>query len=163
MTGAITIIISVLLIVLDQVIKHFVYINLRPVEVANLIPGFIRLRYVENTGASFGMLSDRLPFLITITVIVIAVGIYVLAFKKLSDKLQYVGAVLILSGGIANLIDRIFRRFVIDYLEFTFVDFAVFNFADCLITVGAALLIISLIRELIKDSKTKKYGEQINV
>lgn len=163
MTGAITIIISVLLIVLDQVIKHFVYINLRPVEVENLIPGFIRLRYVENTGASFGMLSDRLPFLITITVIVIAVGIYVLAFKKLNDKLQYVGAVLILSGGIANLIDRIFRRFVIDYLEFTFVDFAVFNFADCLITVGAALLIISLIRELIRESKTKKYGEQINV
>lgn len=162
MTGIITAISAVLLVVLDQVIKHVVYLHLKPIEIINFLPDFLQFRYVENTGAAFGMLNDKLPFLIVITIIVIAVGFYVLFTNKLTDKLQYWGAALILSGGVGNLIDRIFRNYVIDYIEFTFVDFAVFNFADCLITVGAIILMISLIKEFISESKSKKSKEKTN-
>ena len=62
-----------------------------------------------------------------------------------------ISAVLIISGGLGNLIDRIFRGSVIDYIEPLFVNFAVFNFADCLVTVGAAILIVYLIYDLVKS------------
>lgn len=162
MTGAITVLCSILLVVVDQVIKYVVYLNLKPIEITRFIPGLVQFRYVENTGAAFGMLSGKIPFLIILTVVVIGLGFYVLFSNKLTDKLQYAGAVLILSGGIGNLIDRIFRNFVVDYIEFTFVDFAVFNFADCLITFGAVFLIISLSKELIKDLKSKRNKEKTN-
>ena len=61
-----------------------------------------------------------------------------------------------ISGGIGNIIDRIRLHYVVDYIEPLFVDFAVFNFADCLITVGAFALIIYLIIDLIKDTKKSK-------
>jgi signal peptidase II len=60
------------------------------------------------------------------------------------------------AGGIGNIIDRIRLHFVVDYIEPTFIDFAVFNFADCLITVGAFVLMIYLVIDIVKDEKTKK-------
>lgn len=162
MIGAITAVVAVILVILDQVIKHLVFVNLRPVDVVEFIPGFMQFRYVENTGAAFGMLNDKIIFLIAITVVVIGLGFYILLSNKLTDRYQYIGAVLILSGGIGNLIDRIFRKFVIDFIEFTFVDFAVFNFADCLITIGAVFLVFSLIKELVRESKSNSIKEKNN-
>ena len=60
------------------------------------------------------------------------------------------------SGGIGNIIDRIRLQYVVDYIEPLFIDFAVFNFADCLITVGAGMLIVYLIVDIIKDTKKSK-------
>lgn len=156
MAGAITIAVAVVLVVIDQVIKYFIIYGLQPVGVYELIPGLIRLRYVENTGAAFGILQARTGLLIAMTIIVMAIGFYILFFQKLNGRVQYTGAVLILSGGIGNLIDRIARHYVVDYIEFVFVDFAVFNFADFLITIGAILLIISLLKELVDESKKQK-------
>ena len=61
-----------------------------------------------------------------------------------------------IAGGIGNIIDRIRLHFVVDYIEPTFIDFAVFNFADCLITVGAFVLMIYLIIDIVKEEKQKK-------
>ncbi|MEG0979271.1 MAG: signal peptidase II [Oscillospiraceae bacterium] len=163
MAGAITIAVTVVLVAIDQIIKFFVSSGLKPIGIIELIPGFIRFRYVENTGAAFGILQEKTGILIAMTIIVMAIGFYILIFQKLNGKVQYAGAVLILSGGLGNLIDRIVRHYVVDYIEFTFVDFAVFNFADSLITVGAILLIISLIKELIDESKSKKLQEEKDV
>lgn len=160
MTGAITVAISVLLVVIDQAIKFVVSQKLYPIGSVDFIPGILRFRYVENTGAAFGILQEKTIFLIVMTVIVMALGFYILFSQKLESKAQYIGVSLILSGGVGNLIDRIIRRYVIDYIEFTFVDFAVFNFADCLITIGAFLVIISLVKELIEECKTKKNQEK---
>ncbi len=156
MTGAITVAVSVLLIAIDQAIKFFVNEQLHPIGSVEFIPGIIRFRYVENTGAAFGILQEKTSFLIVMTIIFMAIGFYVLFSQKIQSKMQYIGVSLILSGGIGNLIDRIIRQHVIDYIELTFIDFAVFNFADCLITVGAFLVIITLIKELIDESKSKK-------
>ncbi len=163
MAGAISALVTVLLVVADQVIKFFVDKGLKPIGTVDFIPQFVRFRYVENTGAAFGIFSERTGFLIAITLVVMVLGLYILFAHKLSNKVQYSGAVLILSGGIGNLIDRIVRHYVIDYIEFTFVDFAVFNFADILITIGAILLIASLLKELIDESKSKKLQEEKDV
>ena len=74
--------------------------------------------------------------------------------KRLEFGVAYSAITLIVSGGLGNLIDRIFRGYVIDYIEPLFVNFAVFNFADILVTVGAAILIVYLIYDTAKESKT---------
>lgn len=160
MTGAMTVAISVLLVVIDQAIKFIVNERLHPIGSIDFIPGVLRFRYVENTGAAFGILQEKTMFLIVMTVIVMAIGFYILFSQKLQCKFQYIGVSLILSGGVGNLIDRITRRYVIDYIELTFIDFAVFNFADCLITIGAFLVIISLVKELIQETKGRKNQEK---
>lgn len=163
MAGVITVAISILLVAIDQVIKLFVHMGLKPIGIVEFIPGFLQFRYVENTGAAFGILQQKTGFLIVMTIIVMAIGFYILFFQKLNGKVQYAGAILILSGGLGNLIDRMVRHYVIDYIEFTFVDFAVFNFADILITVGAFLLIASLVKELIEETKRGKAEKAQNL
>jgi signal peptidase II len=67
-----------------------------------------------------------------------------------------------ISGGIGNIIDRIRLHYVVDYIEPTFIDFAVFNFADCLITVGAFVMMIYLIADITRDAKNSKSGVKEN-
>ena len=69
---------------------------------------------------------------------------------------MYCCIIAIVSGGIGNIIDRVVRGYFVDFIEFLFVDFYVFNFADCLITVGAFLIIGYEIYDIIKDRKKKK-------
>ena len=61
-----------------------------------------------------------------------------------------------ISGGLGNIIDRIFRGYVIDYIEVLFIDFYIFNFADCLVTCAAVIMICNQIYEMIKENKEKK-------
>ena len=76
---------------------------------------------------------------------------------------MYIAAILILSGGAGNLIDRVFRGFVVDYIEPLFINFAVFNFADILVCVGAAVLIVYLLYDMFRDAKrTKQAAEKEN-
>ena len=70
--------------------------------------------------------------------------------------MEYICGAVIIAGGIGNLIDRVFRGFVIDYIEPLFIDFAIFNFADILVTCGAAVLIFWLIFDMIRESKKEK-------
>lgn len=76
--------------------------------------------------------------------------------KFFDSKILHWSIVLITAGGIGNLIDRIFRGYVIDYFEFTFFKFPVFNFADCLVTVGAAVAIVYLVYDIIVTAKKEK-------
>jgi signal peptidase II len=82
-----------------------------------------------------------------------AVVIFIIATKKTKSKLIDFFLLLMVSGGIGNIIDRIRLGYVVDFIEPLFVDFAVFNFADCLITVGAFVLIGYLILDIVKDTK----------
>ena len=146
-------IIIALLVVSDQLIKAVMLLWLKPMGSFMLVKGFLQFYYVENTGAAFSMLSGEFGrrFFIIFTVIAIAAGLYLLISGRLKSPVLKISAVLIISGGLGNLIDRIFRGSVIDYIEPLFVNFAVFNFADCLVTVGAAILIVYLIYDLVKS------------
>lgn len=123
--------------------------------VISIIPKILNLKYVENTGAAFGILSSK-PLLITIfnILILLALTIYVLIKIKDFSKSGYIfSIILIISGGFGNIIDRMINGYVTDYFEFAFISFPVFNFADIFITVGAFLLLIKLLIDFIKESK----------
>lgn len=140
----------------DQIIKLFALKYLEPVGVRPAIPGVFQFSYVENTGAAFGSFSKFTVVLSVFTaIILVAMVIYILS-KKLEFGVVYCSLVLIIAGGIGNLIDRVFRGYVIDYIEPLFVKFAVFNFADILVTVGAAVLIIYLIYDMVKSGNSSR-------
>ena len=88
--------------------------------------------------------------------ILLIATIIFLVKNKDKSKIVNVCLVLMISGGLGNIIDRIRLKYVVDFIEPLFVDFAVFNFADCLITVGAFALVIYLIIDIIKDGKKHK-------
>lgn len=153
MTIAITAIVAVLLVAIDQVSKLLVLNNLKDADPVTVIDGFIQFRYVENTGAAFGIFSNNTWALSVFTGIVIILGIIFLATGKLKNKVEYAAVILMLAGGVGNLIDRVFRHYVVDFIEYTFMDYAVFNFADICVTVGAVLIVLAVIVETIKEKK----------
>lgn len=156
MIQVITAISMLFLVALDQVIKLIVLKYLEPIGSFPLIDGIVRLNYAENTGAAFGSFSGYTDWLSLFTLIVIVVGTVLLMTKKIKFGVEYVCTAVILAGGAGNLIDRFFRGFVVDYIEPLFMDFAIFNFADILVTCGAIFLVVWLIIDIIRDSKKEK-------
>ena len=157
--GAIIFVLS--LVGVDQLIKYFVIEYLKPIGVFELLEGFIRFRYVENTGAVFGSFASHTAVLTVVSIILLVVTVYFLVTQKNKSKLVSFTLLLMIAGGIGNIIDRIRLHFVVDYIEPTFIDFAVFNFADCLITVGAFVLMIYLVIDIVKEEKQKK--SEVNI
>lgn len=142
----------------DQVIKLFVERFLAPVGTAEFINGFIGWNYVRNTGAAFGSFSDNTVLLSVVTGTVLLAGIVLIAMKKVKSKFCLVCAVMIISGGLGNLIDRVLKGYVVDFIDLQFMNFAVFNFADILVTVGAFALMFYVIADIFRDRK--KSGEK---
>lgn len=130
---------------LDQALKAWATTSLEPVGSVTLIPGILELRYLLNTGAAFGSLAGRQLFLILFTIAAMAGILVYLLWKRPSSRLEYIGWILILGGGLGNLIDRVSAQAVVDYINPLFMDFAVFNFADICITVGIGLYILDLL------------------
>lgn len=151
---------------LDQLSKALAVTYLKGQASFPLWRGVLHLTYVENTGAAFGMLKDhRWVFLIFSTVAILALGVYLFrGVSYLSDKredgsyppigtLGAIALALIVSGGIGNMIDRIALGFVVDFIDFTLINFAVFNIADSFVTVGAILLVVHLLLPFFKKKK----------
>ena len=117
--------------------------------------GVLQLTYVENRGSAFGMFSDRRwVFMVFSVVAIVAIAVYLV--KRDPPLLTCVALSLILSGGIGNMIDRIVRGYVVDFVDFCLIHFAVFNFADTLVCVGAGLLVLILILDTVKERKAGK-------
>ena len=143
----------VLLIALaDQLIKLAVLnSSLVGGETVTVIGNFLQFRYVENTGAAFSLFEDKTVLLSIFSALVMTVGFYLLIARKFKSKVLVASVVMIMGGGLGNLIDRVFRHFVVDYIEVLFIDFPVFNFADCFITVGEFVLIGYLLWDIFRD------------
>ncbi len=156
MMVAIATVVVVLLVAVDQLSKYLVLTGLKPIGTMTVIDGILQFRYVENTGAAFSMMSNNTTLLSIITSLIMIAILVALITGKIKDKLQCAALIIVVAGGIGNLIDRIERGFVVDFIEFTFVDYAVFNVADIFVTIGAVLLIISIIIELVRETKEKK-------
>ena len=140
----------------DQLFKYIVTEKLRDGAPLVLIPHVLQLHYTENDGAMMGLLQGKTTLMAVLALAVFAVLLYLVFSKKIRFGLVYCCLAGILAGGLGNLLDRIFRGFVVDYIEVLFVKFYIFNFADCLITVGAFLIIFYELYELIRDSRRKK-------
>lgn len=149
--------IALLIAVIDQVIKYFVVMYLEPVSTVTAIPHLLDLIYIENTGVAFGMFKN-LRWIFVIVTLAVIVAFVILLFKNAGNsRLFSIASVLIIGGGIGNLIDRIFRGFVVDYLQLSFFP-PVCNFADYCITAGTVVLVIYLLfySELSSDIKFKE-------
>lgn len=140
--------IIVFIIILDQCSKFLAVHYVKPRITIPLIENVFHLTYVENTGAAFSILSNKLPLLTIITTIfIIALFIYLykLISKNESSKLLSLSLAFIIGGALGNFLDRIRIGYVVDFFDFRLINFAIFNVADCLIVVGSILLIILII------------------
>jgi len=143
----------IIVLVLDLATKIAIDANLSYADKIPVIPGFFYLTHVRNTGAAFGLFSDapqlyRMIFFISVSLI--AVGIIVAFYRNLSpgDRLAALALGLILGGAVGNLIDRIFRQEVVDFLHFRIwrgYSWPDFNVADSAIVVGVGLLVLELL------------------
>lgn len=137
---------AALLVVIDQLIKVWALNQLAPVYTMQVIPGILNFTYVENYGAAFGILQQKTFFLIGLTGIVLIAGIILLVMQKFRHPLMIISLMLLIGGGAGNLVDRIFRKFVVDFIDITpLFNFPVFNFADCCVVIGTILLFIYVI------------------
>ena len=136
------IIISAVLIIVDQLTKLATVKYLMPVKSVTLIEGLLSLSYVENRGAAFGVMQNARWFFIIFTLAVIVAAVIYTLVTKQKNKAFLISVVLICSGGAGNLIDRIFSGYVVDMIEVTFINYPVFNFADICVVCGAVLLCI---------------------
>lgn len=152
------------LVVVDQIIKLVVNLNLMPYETISLINiggrDWLNLTYVRNTGAGFGIFKDQRWFLIAVTAIYVSALLYLLLSKKIKQPFLIWSVALIISGGIGNLIDRIFLGYVVDFIDLRIINFAVFNFADCCVVIGVIMVFIYV---LFLSGRKEKTKEQENV
>lgn len=146
----------ILIVAFDQITKYFASLKLADGSVAKFIPGVVQFKYAENTGMAFSMLSGARWVFIALTVVVCVGVFYYLFSNKCKSLWLYWSLGVILSGGIGNLIDRIRFGYVVDFIEPTFVNFAIFNIADCAVTCGAVVLVGYLLYDAFKDVKKPK-------
>jgi len=149
-------VLTAVLVGADQLLKLWASQVLAPVGSLPLIPHVIELRFILNRGAAFSMLNGRQALLIAVTSAALAVVAWMLFAHRGRGMLYRAALVLILGGGIGNLIDRALNGEVVDYLNLLFMNFAVFNFADICVCVGVGLLILQILLEERSGQKQEK-------
>lgn len=144
---------------LDQLTKYLVVSNMALHESIDIIPGVFRFTYIQNDGAAFGSLDNaRWVFMVLSIVAIIGILVYMF-WKKPQDKLMLSALILIVSGGIGNMIDRIALGYVIDFIDFCAfpkIWMWVFNVADSFVCIGAGLLILWLVLDMIREHKAER-------
>lgn len=154
----IIIIISIILLCIDQISKLLVVNLLTKTNSITIIKNFFYLTYINNDGAAFSILVGKRIFLILIALLVIVMLIRYIKKNNIQNKLELVSISLIIGGSLGNLMDRLVRGYVIDFLDFKLFNynFPIFNLADTFIVIGVFLLLLKEIRkENNLDSRNK--------
>ncbi len=152
-------IVSALVAALDLIIKYFVSTGMEVARSIPLIPGVLRLTYVQNRGAAFGSFSEhRWVFMVLSTAMILVLG-YFIVCKRNYARTVYISFALILGGGIGNMVDRLTLGYVVDYIDFCAIPLWtwVFNVADAAICIGVVLFVIYL---LFWDKKARAHGKK---
>lgn len=143
----------ILIIAFDQITKFFAQKYLSDGGAVQFIKGIVQFRYAENQGMAFSLFSGARWIFVVITVIACGAALWYIFSDKCSSLWLYWSVGVIVSGGLGNLIDRAFYGFVIDFIEPTFMNFAVFNIADCAVTLGAVSLFLCFLLDSVKKEK----------
>jgi len=148
---------SIIFLLIDQISKLLVVKLLDINKSIVLIKNFFYLTYTHNTGAAFSILTGQRIFLILIAITILAILFNYLRKNKVEGKIDKLAFSLIIGGSLGNLIDRIIRGYVVDFIDIKIFgyNFPVFNLADTFIVVGVFLLIITLGRKENKDDNRK--------
>lgn len=116
----------------------------------------VSLTYCENTGASFSILQGQRAALIAVSLVFVTVAVIALLSGKIKPRLMIWAVSLIIAGGVGNLIDRIANGYVVDFIDFKSIGFAIFNFADICAVTGAFMLFFAVLRDEIREYRAKK-------
>lgn len=138
-------IIGIVIVIIDQLSKMLIINKKIPV-----IPNFLEFNYTQNTGGAFGI--GRINFILIISIIIV-IGIIVFLIKENTKITNYIPFVLLLSGSIGNLIDRIFKGYVIDFIDINILDFPNFNIADISIVSGVIVLLYIILLKSTNDNE----------
>jgi len=137
-------------LLLDRLAKVWALNSLKENNGVILIKDFFKLEYLENRGAAFGILQNKLILLALVTLLVISGMIYYIIKYKPKSKFLRIGFALIISGALGNLYDRIFYKYVVDFILLHYKEvyyFPTFNIADMLVVVGTVILAISIVKD----------------
>ncbi len=142
------------IVLADQLVKYIVVQEMLKGQSIPILEGVFHITRVHNTGAAFSFLQGKQTLLIGFTAAILLVGlVYLLRHARRRDRKRFLMTALafLLGGGVGNLLDRIFRGFVVDYLDFRV--FPVFNLADIFVCCGCVMICLYI---LFLDGKTKK-------
>lgn len=143
-------------VIFDQITKYIVVKSMALGEEIPLWEGVFHWKYIRNTGAAFGMLADRREVFLILSTVALAV-LFIYLFKTRTTRIWWLTAIgMIMGGGIGNMIDRIAVGYVVDFMYVKLIDFAVFNVADCFVTVGAGILLFLTVLDIIKEARAEK-------
>jgi len=137
-------------LLLDRLTKFWALSSLKEENGIILIKDFFKLEYLENRGAAFGILQNKLILLALVTLLVISGMIYYIIKYKPKSKFLRISFALIISGALGNLYDRLFYKYVVDFILLHYKEvyyFPTFNVADMLVVVGTLILAISIVKE----------------
>ncbi|WP_017415686.1 signal peptidase II [Clostridium tunisiense] len=144
------VVIIVLGLLLDRISKLWALSTLKDSLGVTIIKNFFAFEYLENRGAAFGILQNKLWLLVVITILVASGMIFYLIKYKPNSKLLRISIAMIVSGAIGNLIDRVYYNFVVDFILVHYKEayyFPTFNVADILVSVGTFFLIICILKD----------------
>ena len=155
------------LVLADQFTKYIAVIHLKDQPAIPIIDNVLELNYLENRGAAFGMLQNQKIFFVFVAILILTVIGYVLikAPEKKKYTILHVLLVMIASGALGNMIDRLRFEYVVDFISFVLINFPIFNVADIYVTVATVVLVILLLFVYKEDDlnfisfKQKKFRE----
>lgn len=155
-------VVAALLLAADQWSKYAVVAEFTLGQTKPFLPGFLQFTYIHNNGGAWGLMEGHTWLLLSVTLLIMVICIALLVKKGLKNKLLFWSICLILSGGLGNMIDRIFRGGeVVDFLHLQFMpNFPVFNIADCAVCIGAGLLLLYFVTDIYREAKQAKKMEQ---
>jgi signal peptidase II len=136
---------AALILALDQLTKWLIVARVKSIPTVPLIENVFHFTYSENRGAAFGILQEQLWLFILITLAVFVAAAVFLNRKKPENRTFLWALALVLGGAAGNFADRVFRGYVVDFLDFRLIHFAIFNLADSAVVAGAALLAFYLL------------------
>lgn len=136
-----------LLVFIDQITKYLAQVYLRKQGALVLIDGVFELRYLENRGAAFGIMQNRGIFFISITLLFMVFAVWFYLRLPENKKFRWLRWLILLvaAGAAGNMIDRVFRGYVIDFFYFSLINFPIFNVADCYVTLAVVILILLIL------------------
>lgn len=141
-------IVAVIALLFDQLLKYWTTVHIvENTGVIPLIPGFVHLTHIHNTGAAFSFLEGARWFFVVLCVVFVAVVVWLLAKNILNTPGTRWCAVIVVAGALGNAIDRVLTGYVVDMIEFEFISFPIYNLADIYITLGVVAFCICLLTE----------------
>lgn len=144
----------------DYITKQIVTRSMELYEEIPVWNGVFHWKYIQNTGAAFGILKNSREVFMVISVIAIIVMAVYLVLTRTENVWWIVGISLLVGGGIGNMIDRIALGYVIDFMYVALIDFAIFNVADCFVCIGVGILLLMTLLDLINETKAQKAAKK---